>query len=173
LCSIELARARAAPKRRTSRRGVRDPGRGARLHHQPAPAGSADARSVSANTSLDRVSTDAASSSARTHPWSQLSRQGGHHLQPQHPPRGRVTRHQPRSNNPTRLAPRLSPTQAFRSRLSLELTPSPVTAAEALLLVGRLLLRAGRLTPEAVGRAKAGRALDGSSMGTNRSAGNR
>jgi len=39
--------------------------------------------------------------------------------------------------------------------------------------VGRLLRRAGRLTPETVGRLKAGRASAGSSMGTKRSEGNR
>src|SRR5579862_3617856 len=44
---------------------------------------------------------------------------------------------------------------------------------QPLSLVGRRLLRAGRLTPDIVDRAKAGRALAGSSMGTKRSAGNK
>jgi hypothetical protein len=83
---------------------------------------------------------------------------------------------------PHRGTPCLASSRAHLARLCVRRTPriklreaAPYrrVADRQLQSLGRLLLRAGRLTPEAVDRAKAGRALDGSSMGTNRSAGYR
>ena len=54
---------------------------------------------------------------------------------PKSPPAAHNFHYQPGSNNPTRLGPRLRPTQAFRSRLTRAAKPHSRAAAEALLLV--------------------------------------
>ena len=129
-----------------SRRGRRDPTTATRRGQRSVYAGSANTRSVRPTRALGAFSGSSRARSPCPARWRPPPRHRSHHPDSYgHPPSANI-HHRHGSNNPSRLVPRLSPTQAFRSRLPRRAEPRPVTAAEALLLV---LRRAYRHVPTA------------------------
>lgn len=120
-----------------SRRGRRDRSTPTRQSQRSLCARSANARSPRPTRAPRAFPTSSRSCSARPVASRPPRRPRSHHPRIRDPPPRANIQHRQGSNNPFSLAPRLSPTQSFRSRLPRRAQPSPVTAAEALLFVGR------------------------------------
>ena len=137
----------STPCSTVSRRGRRDRSTRTRRTQRSVCPGSANARSVPPTRALRPLKRSSHARSPQPAGWRPPPGHRTHHPRP-HDPRPKANiHHRQGSNNPFGLVPRLSPTQSFRSRITQGATAHSRTAAEALLLVGRLAHLRGSSSP--------------------------